>query len=285
MHNADDIMRIISNTHLQIIYLYNNRLTNFNNFFRILHRTAIIKTSYEEEYYPGHSSFLMNLDLSDNPFDSKNEDDILLLKKFLENTSLFSLDISHILMGSKPDKMISENNENTKDYKDRVTEIKKDLEKKKAEYEEKYDDENCLKIDKQEVIEFINDYKKKILEDKNFDGGILNFLNKYLGDRITSILNDVNSKFPLFLREKAKEIIGDIVSNKNDDNSRFVSIITNKIFKKSGDENENYKNKEINIEEYKKLENYLLYNMSLKRIENDYNAIKNFKDDYKLIII
>jgi len=34
-------------------------------------------------------------------------------------------------MGSKPDKMISENNENTKDYKDRVTEIKKDLEKKK----------------------------------------------------------------------------------------------------------------------------------------------------------
>ena len=274
--STDDIMRLISNTHLQTIYLHKNNLTNFINCFRIIFRTKLIKKiqNKDEKEKIGHSAFLMNLDLSDNPIYNKNLKDLILLEEIIAKTTLYSLDISHFLNGLPQEKM--RETEENKDYRNKISEIKDNLNKDIEQYKLNVDEKNTLEVDKQEIEENINNYKAQILEDKEFNEDILKkLLEKLLNS--AKLINDENAVHPLFLREKAKDFIGDIVK---DEQNEFYSLIKNKISKK------NEKGEEIiDIENYKKIENFLKYSMSLKKVENDYDKIKDFKEKHHLIII
>ena len=49
MKRVDEIERIISNTNLQLLYLYKNKIHDFNQYIRIIYRNSMIKNQYEKE--------------------------------------------------------------------------------------------------------------------------------------------------------------------------------------------------------------------------------------------
>ena len=71
--NADDIMRLISNTNLETLYLNKNTITDFKECLRILSRTELIKNNPDDINIKTQSSLLINLNLSDNNCFSKNK--------------------------------------------------------------------------------------------------------------------------------------------------------------------------------------------------------------------
>ena len=46
--DTDDIMKIISNTRINYLYLMKNKLTNFSQLIRIIYRTKLIKMKKEK---------------------------------------------------------------------------------------------------------------------------------------------------------------------------------------------------------------------------------------------
>ena len=126
---TDDIMKIISNTGINYLYLMKNKLTNFSQLIRIIYRTRLIKSD-DEEGLRSESHFY-NLDLSDNQCYNKNKAKIDLFKQSIKETTLCCLDFCHILYNLKPDKIkISEEN---KDYRKAVDSLKIYLEKERNE--------------------------------------------------------------------------------------------------------------------------------------------------------
>ena len=235
--NTDDIMRIISNTHIQNLYLFKNKIFSFNDILRIIYRTRIVKNkeeqidedkkgqkNYERKYNLGHSSFLGNLDLSDNYCWTKNEQQLSLLETIIKITSLYTLDISHILAGPNPSKFLETNIQDNKDYRSKINSIKDSLDKEREEYEENYETKKDMEVDKEENEQFLKECKKKILEIKDFDQRVIDLLEAkadkdyYMDDR---------GIYPLFLREKAREIISLIVKEENQD--EISTLIRNKL--------------------------------------------------------
>ena len=284
--NIDDIMRIISNTHIQTLYLFKNKIYSFNDILRIIYRTKIVKNEKEEldEYQKdkkcnlGHSSFLGNLDLSDNYCWTKNEQQLSLLKNIIKDTSLYSLDISHILAGQNPSKYLEATNQNNLDYRTKINGIKEDLEKEKEEYEENYEAKKDMEVDKEENEQNLEEYKQKILDIKEF---------KEFGQKVIELLEkkcdkdyymDERGIYPLFLREKAKEIITTDIVKQEDK-------ICEKIKDKLTIKKENEKEDEVDFEFYSILEKYLLYKMTLSRIDWKLKEIKDKNKSRKLIII
>jgi hypothetical protein len=107
-NDTDDIMRIISKTNNEYLYLCKNKINNIDQLIKIIYRTKLIKIDEQkknEEIYISESSFF-NLDLSYNICINKNEQKIKLFKDILEDTTLFCLDFSHILYGKKPCELI-----------------------------------------------------------------------------------------------------------------------------------------------------------------------------------
>ena len=110
--DSDNIMRVISNANIECLYLYKNRLTNFDDCLRMIYRTKLVLSKEEEEKKEKdkeiirNDSCLYNLDLSNNDYSSKNIEQIELLKKVIEETTLYSLDLSHILYGPDPNKVL-----------------------------------------------------------------------------------------------------------------------------------------------------------------------------------
>ena len=108
--DVDNINRVISNTNIQNLYLYENNITDCNEFLRIIYRTKLIKDDINRDMIKTNS-ILMNLDLSENIFSIKNLQHIKLLTTIIDETTLSCLDISRILLGKNPDKYekVSEN--------------------------------------------------------------------------------------------------------------------------------------------------------------------------------
>ena len=299
--NTDDIMRIISNTSIQTLYLYKNKIYNFNDILRIIYRTQLVQHKNESDHPElGHSSFLGNLDLSDNYCRNKNIEHLYLLENIFKKTTLYCLDISHVLAGQNPKTFNQSQSQEIHDYKVRLEKIKNDLDKDRENYEENYEEIKLFWVEKKETEDYIEQYKEQILEDKDFNEDILKYLlNKIDNDD----LKDNNAIFPLFLNEKAKELITDIVKeNTNNDNESDENVIflRNKLkVEKVANSNElNQKNKEqttenkenkkeytVNFELYRKLVNYISYNMTLKRLEQNYETNKGKDKKRKLIII
>ena len=268
--NTDDIMRLISNTQIETLYLFKNKIAQFSHCLRILYRTKLIRFHRESDNSL-QPSFLINLDISDNYCFDKNAFKIELLDQLIKKTTLYSLDLSHILYDNNtPDKIIKK--EENREYTQKIDELSKYLDSERDKYAQELDEQNCLKVDIEEDEERIIEYKKQILEDKDFDEDKI----KLLIDSInTNIAKDERAKFPLFLREESKKIIREIVNNEFSEKD-FGTFLKEKLIIKEDQKDT------VNFQLYKKIENFLLYNMSKL---NKIFTKKQFKNEYKMIII
>ena len=186
---TNDILRIISNTNLQSLYLYNNKITNFNNCLRIIYRTRLISKNKakKEKIIKRTDSLLYNLDLSNNNIFHKNKIYIKLLDKITNETTLYCLDFSHILLGKDPNSCLEEKKET--EYQKVVLQLRDKLNQQQQYYVEAIKNINSNEIE----IEKLKQYEN--LE-----------LNEKIQKEIDTILLDKNAEFPVFLREKAKEL-------------------------------------------------------------------------------
>ena len=255
--NSNDINLIISNTNIKHIYLYRNRLTNFDQALRILYRTKLIKNNKgkNNSYDINNQAFLINLDLSNNDIYHKNIEQIKLLINIIEKTTLFCLDISRILYGPNPDYYLKHITSKIDNYRRQIEIIKKILQHNKTTH---------LTIIK-DILSYEVDVKRYgYLEDdiffKNIDENAIN-----------NIIKDKNAIFIIFLKKKAKDIILKLKENKE-----INKDIIDKIF---------INDKQINKKEYKVIEEKLVNYMILKRAK--YNLIQLYKDkkQKKLILI
>ena len=291
-NDTNDIMRLISNTHIESLYLFKNKITDFNDCLRILYRTKLMIEENSQENvknkYPMkvQSSFLMDINLSGNNYMNKNNFYVQLLTNLVKNTTLFSLDLSHTLLGNSPDKY--EQKEENSDYRQNVEELKNYLDEEKEKYEQNIDEINCLKVDISEDKGHIEEYKKQILSDKDFNDDNI----KELVERIIDItyIEDRRAKYPLFLREKAKEIIAEIV--KNDQEQEFNQLIKKKLLIPNKEVNDSQKKEDnnqndgsVDLELYKKLNYFLAYNMSLRVRKNELSKIEKLRKKQKMILL
>ena len=210
--NTNEIMRLISNTQLENIYLYKNKISNFNDCLRIIGRTKLIKIIEDEKDVKKDTSFLFNLDLSDNPCLNLNTSKIDILRSLINDTNLFCLDLAHILLGAKP-KDIPDSQENSK-YRTEVNKLSEYLNKEKEEYEQNLWDKKCLKYDREDVLIRLEEWEKEDLNssEKYDEDTKVNLINNI----DEKMLEDENAKYPLFLREKIKEILTKIVNYAGD---------------------------------------------------------------------
>jgi hypothetical protein len=251
-NDTDDIMRIMSNTNLEYLYLYKNRLNDFDDCLRMLYRTKLVLTKDEEEKKEKKimDSCLYNIDLSNNDYLSKSIEQIELLRKIIEKTTLYSLDLSHILFGVDPNRILKQYEKDPNslnDYQKKVFDLKKKLDDEQTLYTKIIGDINSNKADKEK-------YEEKLKINNLFEH------SKPIDDEINDIVKDSNSKYPIFLKEKAKRII------KN--NTAFF------------EKDENFQKLE-----FKKKEQKIVEYMSYKRSENDLKNLMEKKREKKLIII
>ena len=78
--HTDDVMRVISNSHLDYLYLNKNKISNFDQCLRILFRTKLVKTDGEKDA-SYHNPYFYNLDLSYNNCHNKNINKLKLFEK------------------------------------------------------------------------------------------------------------------------------------------------------------------------------------------------------------
>ena len=158
---------------------------------RILYRTKIVNKNKENnKVILNEETSLINLDLSNNEYSLKNHLHIKLLKKIIEETSLYCLDICHILYGINPEKW--KETQGNIEYKKSVEEIKTYLEEKKKKYFELVKDIRINEVDikKNKSLEENDDLKK--------------FIKK---EQIDGILKNKNAKFSGFLMSEAEKIV------------------------------------------------------------------------------
>ena len=235
--SVDYILRIISNSNIKCIYLFKNKLNNFNDFLRILYRTKVVnKNKFDKIVIPNEETSLLNLDLSNNDYPIKNTKQIELLKKIINETSLYCLDICHILLGVNPEKW-KETQDNL-EYKKYVDNIANYLVETKNDYH---------KLIKKIRINEVDIKKNKSLEGDNY---LKNYLTK---EKIEEILGNKNSEYSGFLISEAKKII----KNRNNNEEIKNDIYDGEVY-------------ETNIE---KLVNYLVLKRSEKKLK-DYKEQK-----------
>ena len=209
---ADDILRIISNTNIRYLYLYRNKLNNFNDFLRIISRTKIVKNKAEDNIIiSNEETSLTNLDLSNNDYLIKNSEQIKILKNLIEKTSLYCLDISHILLGPSPERYTE--NLSNQEYKKSVDEIKEELKNIKNSYTKVVRDIRINEVDKENNKDLEKEMKNKI-ENEIIEG----------------ILNNKNAIYSAFLKQVSKNIIkkNDLFDDNEENEEKIVNYLTYK---------------------------------------------------------
>ena len=246
--DSDNIMRFISYTNIENMYLFKNNFSDFNNCLRMLYRTKLITTKEEENIRKNKSlhedSSFYNLDLSNNEFLNKNKVKVKLLDKIIEQSNLYCIDLSHILYGNNLRR--KGNNPNIKnEYDNSIDTLVNRLNKEQKEYEATLVKIHYNKVDIEKFKNF-NLNKKLFSED--------------IEKEISEIIKDKNSEFHIFLKESAKKII---IKNKN-----------------YFDPNNTLKNKEFKELE-QKLENYMIWKKSIIKLKE----LTKLKKEKKLILI
>jgi hypothetical protein len=194
-NNVEDILRVINITDIRYLYLYKNKIANMSDLLRIIYRTKIVK---EENNYLDNKideeSFLINLDLSNNDIYFNNKNYINLLSKIIDESCLYCLDISHILYGQNPQRR--EINEKNVEYRKKVEELQKKLEKDKTEY-----------------INLIRNLRNNEVDIKN-NIHLENDQTLYEFDKdINTIIMDKKAEYPVFLKQNATKILLDREKN------------------------------------------------------------------------
>ena len=244
-NQVNDIARVISNTEIHYLYLYRNKIINFNGLIELLYRTKIVNDSNEinNNTIISEDSFLINLDLSNNEPYIKNEFHIKLISKLINQTTLYCIDFSHIIFGPNPDKYKLDNNT----YRKNVENLKKQIAKDKTNYIEEKSQIRPNKVE-------IKKYMKFREEEKIYD----------LDDKIMEILNNPKAKYTVYLREEARKLI-------NDNNTEIRNIFIN--------------NNIIDKKEYRNIENKLVQYMKFKRTNKVLEHLEETNKNRKLILI
>ena len=185
---VDEIERIISNTNLQLLYLYKNKIHDFNQYIRILYRTNLIKNQKEKTRnilinYPS----LFNLNMNNSKCYNQNSEKLDLMLEGFKSTNLSILDLSSVLV----DPHFEDNNVNFKYYTE-VIKILDYLKDKQEEYKKALNDILVNKVDVEK-----NEEKLKGKNIKVYDS------NKDIQD----IINDENSNYSAFVIEKINNVI------------------------------------------------------------------------------
>ena len=189
--SADNIDRIISNSNLESLYLYVNKIHDFNQYIRIIYRNILIKTEEEEKNENIICDFpcLYNLNMNEADCYNRNSEKIKLFREGIKKTNLSILDLTSMLYGFeiKSDESIK--------YYNEIEILKNDLESQFDDY-------------KKVLIEILNNKVDKEKLEKNISESNKTEIEKLKGikDIIEDIINDPNSKYEVFIKKKAKEI-------------------------------------------------------------------------------
>ena len=252
-HDLADINKMISNSSIRHLYLFKNKITDFNNIIKTIYRTKLIKEKdiIDNNVMCNDDSMLMNLDLSNSDIWIKNKNQVILIKKIIDETNLSCLDISHILYGPSPDKkVILPNNESYRNYID--NNIKAPLEKYDSDYKNLIKKKLPIEIDIKELeainYEAFNDFDEELTTD------------------IDKITNQKDAEYIVYLKKSAIKIINKIKTEK-----RYEDI------KKKANLD--------NIENIKNFFNKLVNYMKLKNSKKRLTQIDNKLDKKKLIIV
>ena len=244
-NDLQNISKIISNSYIRNLYLFKNKISNFSSYLRMFYRTKIIKDKNEKSNII-KKPLVMNLDISNNECNFKNAKHIILLINIVKETSLDCLDISHTLLGHNPEQ-ISKTKENAK-YRQLVEELKEYLLNDKSHYFEIIKEILNNKADINELYEFENEV-----------------IFRHLNNKISLIINDENSNFPVFIRENVKKLIDDeeniYLRDKIFINNKYNEILANEI--------------------EQKLVNYII----VKKANKNLKSLEEEKRKKKLIII
>ena len=262
-NDTDDIMRIISNTNIEYLYLYKNKINNFDKCLRIIYRTKLIKINEEnenEDIAIGRTCFY-NLDLSNNHCINKNIENVKLIINIIDNMTLHCLDISHVLFGNEP------KNYNirtlNKEYSKQIGKIESNIDENENENENKL--KTILIENQKEYVKVIEKINCNEVDIDNLKNKIKNkeLFENIMKEEITRIIEDEKSDYPVYLKEQAKNLIYQTKEIKE-------MIVKDNIF---------------NREKYEKIHEDFVNYMILKRSEKNLPLLKEKKNNIKMIII
>ena len=191
-NDTNDIMRVISSTNIESLYLYKNEINDFSQLLRIIYRTKIItkkETKNEKEKIIKGDSDLYNLDLSNNICYNKNKEKVELLKQCIDESTLYCLDISVVLYNNN--QFLFQKSSLSKNYVDFITCWSEELYKAEKKYNNNIALINYIEIDKNNIIKNI----------KNND------LFRDIDDEIIDIIKNENAQHIIFLRKNADKLI------------------------------------------------------------------------------
>jgi hypothetical protein len=254
-HDLEEINKMISNSSIRHLYLFKNKITDFNSIIKTVYRTKLIKEKdiVDDNVMSNDDSMLMNLDLSNSDIWIKNKNQVILIKKIIEETNLSCLDISHILYGPNPDKkVILPENESYRNYID--NNIKAPLEKYDLYYKNLMKKKLPIEIDIKELeaqnYEEFNDFFKELKIDIDID----------------NITNQKEAEYIVYLKKNARNIIKKIKSETQDKNIKINAKLDD-------------------IEDIKNFFNKLVSYMKLKNSKKRLTQINDKLDKKKLIIV
>ena len=184
----DEIERIISNTNLQSLYIYRNKIHDFNQCIRIIYRTTLIKNQNEKRKnilnnYPA----LFNLNMNNSDCYNQNIEKLDLMLEGFKSTNLSILDLSSVIVDPQ--------NEDIKmsfKYYTEIIKILDYLKEKQEEYKNALLDILESKVDVEKTKENL-----KGINTKNYD----------LNNDIQNIINNEDSKYSAFIKEKVNSLI------------------------------------------------------------------------------
>ena len=185
IHDIDDIYRIISNTNIQYVSFFRNRILNFDDCIRIIYRTKLIKTEKEKDILDNNIP-LLSLDLSNNESWIQYPNQVKLIYKISNETTLGCLDISHILYGLNPDRT---NKSKDPLYKNAVEDIRTKIKNDKIIYK--------INLGEKMKKEFYINEHKHLENDKD----IINIYKNHR-ETIEKITDNENAKYPVYLKEQ-----------------------------------------------------------------------------------
>ena len=243
----EDINRIISNTKINQLYLFQTEMNNFKNCLNVIYRARIVKNNKEKKnkkiVIDKDNAILKSLDMSRIELEIKNINYIQLLQKISEESSLTIFDFSRILFGKIPQKYekISDNN----NYWNVVENLSTKLFKEKSKYNDLIKEKRKAEVDIQ-----------RLCDGQNFDDFII---FKNIEKKIKKVIKDKRVIYPLYLQEEAKKIIQE------------ENII-------------NIKNDESNDNDNEELEGKLVNYMKIINTKNKLNQLDNIKKQQKFFI-
>ena len=208
---TDEIGHLINNTNLQYLYLYANKIHDFNQYIRILYKTKLVKNEKEKKKNIFiDNPDLFNLNMSNADCYNQNAEKLDILLEGMKNTNLSILDLSSVLKEANN----YDYNLNYK-YYNTVNKIIDYLSNKQKEF-------------KKALKEFLEIQ----LNNENNNNNLGNKDKKdFESFYINNIINP-NFKHDTYIREKYNELFSDLSINKEKENENFQKLINYIHFKR-----------------------------------------------------